>query len=155
MAATAFSALTTLIAFAQTPMDSDFGVRYGMENQGLLVHSIGYKPTRDKTAIKNHRGADLIYIASNPKLTLSVDADITLLAGALAALHPMTPIHKNYVLDFYPEIAHGFSSALGYFLYEDPDTTSPGGGINSTKFTLTWFAPVANTVQLAAAPTTP
>jgi len=155
MAATAFSALTTLIAFAQTPIDSDFGVRYGMENQGLLVHSIGYKPTRDKTAYSNHRGADVVYIGKNPKLVLSVDADITLLSGALAALHPMTPIHKNYVLDFYPEIAHGFSTALGYFIYDEPDTSSPAGGLNSTKFTLTWFAPVSNTSQQAAAPATP
>jgi len=155
MPATTFSALSDMLIHSQSSVDSDVGLRYGMEAQGLLVKSISYKPSRDSTSHKNHRGYEVIHVKTNPKLVLTVDADITLLAGALAAKHPGAPIHKNYVLDFYPDIAHAFSAALGYFIYDDVDTSAPAGDLNTGKFSLTWFAPPSNTVQLVSAPTTP
>ena len=155
MPATTFSALNALLILAQVPCDSDVGVRFGMENQGLLVKSISYKPTRDKKTKKNHRDYEVIHVMTNPKLVLTVDADISLMAGALAAKHPGEPIHKNYVLDFYTEIAHRFPTAPGYFIYDDVDTGSPAGDLNTGKFSLTWFAPPTNTSQLVAAPVAP
>lgn len=155
MPATPFSALSDYLIHAQVPVDSDVGVRFGMEAQGLLVKSISYKPSRDSTSHKNHRGVDVIHLKSNPKLVLTVDADITLLAGALAAKHPGAPIHKNYVLDFYGDIAHAFSSTVGYFIYDDVDTSSPAADLNTGKFSLTWFAPPTGTVQLVSTPSFP
>jgi hypothetical protein len=155
MPATAFSALNSLLILSQTPVDSDIGIRYGMENEGLLTKSLSYKATRDTATHTNHRKYEVTHVKSNPKFVITVDADITLLAGALAAKHPGTPIHKAYVLDFYPEIAHGFSDAVGYFIYDDIDTGSPQGDLNTGKFSLTWFAPPTNTSQLVAAPSAP
>jgi len=155
MPASTFSALSDLLIHSQVAVDSDVGVRFGMEAQGLLVKSISYKPTRDTTSKKNHRGMEVIHIKTNPKLVLTVDADITLLAGALAGKHPGAPIHKNYILDFYPDIAHGFSAALGYFIYDDVDTSAPSADLNTGKFSLTWFAPPSGTVQLVSAPSVP
>lgn len=155
MAATPYSVAHAINLHAQCPVDSDVGVINGMENEGLLVKSIGYKPTRTTNWHKNHRGFDVVGVMTNPKLVLSVDADISLLGGALAAKHPGRPIHKSYVRDFYPALAHEFTDANGYFIYDEVDTGSPAGDLNTGKFSLTWFQAPSNTCQLVAAPSAP
>lgn len=155
MPATPFSAAHALQIHSQVPIDSDVGIRFGMENEGLLVKSISYKPTREKKTHKNHRNFDVAHVMSNPMIVLTVDADVTLLAGALAAKHPGTPIHKNYILDFYPDVAHGFTTNNAYFIYDEVETASPQGDLNTGKFSLTLFSPPVNTSQLISAPSAP
>lgn len=155
MSATPFSVAHGLSIHSQVPIDADVGIIHGMENEGLLVKSISYKPTRDKKSKMSHRGQNVVHIFSNPQLTLSVDADITLLGGALAAKHPGTPIHKDYVRDFYPAVAHGFTDDAGYFIMDGIETSSPQGDLNTGKFDLIWLQPANDTAQLVAAPTAP
>lgn len=155
MAATLFSALNALLIHSLTPVDADVGIRYGMEAVGLLTKNISYKPTRNVSLHKNHRAFDSVRVYNNPQLLLSVEADITLMAGALAAKHPGEPIHKDYVLDFYEEIAHRFPVTPGYFIHDEPETGSPQGDLNTSKFNLIWFTPSAGTSQHVAAPVAP
>lgn len=138
-----------LILHAMLAMDSDIGVRYGMESAGLLVQSIGYKPASEKAVHTNHRKARAAVVYSTPNLQLSVDAKVLRLAGRLAAKHPGDAIHQGYIQDFYPDISHGFTfSAAGYWLYDEPDTGSPAGDLNTCKFTLEWFDAPDNTVSV-------
>lgn len=156
MPASPITTAAALFIHSQVPMDSDVGIRYGMENSGLLVSSIGYKPSREKEVHTNHRKARAVVTYATPNLVLSVDAKVLQLSGRLAAKHPGDAIHTGYVQDFYEGIAHGFEfSATGYWLYEEPDTGSPQGTLNTCKFNLEWFDVPDTTVELVSGAVAP
>lgn len=142
----AFNPVKAVTYNFQVPVDQDIGLRFGAEAQGLLVKSVGYKPSREAVKKQNHRKFVVGHIFTTPEMVLSFDAEILQLAGALAGMHPGQPVSKSNVADFFPDIAHGFDQTdpNGYFLAENVDTNAPPGDLYAAKFDLRWF-PSANT----------
>ena len=149
----AFDPIKAVTLHSQVTVDSDIGLRYGAESQGLLVKGVSYKPTRDVKKKYNHRGHKVMNIQTNPEMVLGFDAEVLQLSGTLAALAPGEPINKSNVQEFYSGIGHGFNTAgTGYFIAGGIDTGAAPGDLFAAKFDLEWFPLPDTTTNLVTAP---
>lgn len=133
--------IAALLIHSITPVDSDVGTRYAMTGL-LLNNAIEVKPSRERNVKKDHRGTEVMSLATNPMIVLSFDADVTALDGPFSAKHPGTAIDISTVQNYYTGLAHGFpTGSSGWFELMEPSFTSPPGDLFKTKFNLRLWSP--------------
>ena len=145
MPTTAFSAtaaaVAAILAHSLVSVDSTVGLQYGHDGL-LLSNGIQVKPARDRKTHRNHTDLEVLSISTNPMITLSFDAKVTLVAGSMSAKHPGTAIAVSTIQNYTSSISHGFPTDSGnWFELMEPDFTMPAGDLFSTKFNLRLWCP--------------
>jgi hypothetical protein len=143
MPVTAIDPESAVISHASETCDTQFGIQHAMD--GLLLKSIGYKPTRQMKEKFNHLDSDAVEIGTRPRYEMDVEADVTSIAGPLVA-HPGAAIDRSVVTNFYPSVAFGFP-ARGYFRFGNPELNSIPGDLYALKFGLRLVFKPNNTFQ--------
>lgn len=149
----AFDPIKAVSVNISVPVDSDIGLQYGLESQGLLVKDITYTPTRDNKVKKNHRDFTVGHIFTNPMLKLGVNAEVLQVAGVLAMLHPGEAVNKSNMPEFFAGVDHGFgASNSGYFIADGISTQAMPGDFYQAKFDLTWLPATPDTTTNIVSP---